>query len=319
MATRATKKASRPHTNKQSGSRKLKPARYASFKLSKPIKHEGPPVRSAFKLFSNSVRHIWRHKKILGGLLVTYALLSLVLVRGFGGGLDIRELQASLSELFAQNESKTITTLTVFGALMADASTPVSDAAGVYQSVVLVIMSLAVIWTLRQTYEGREARYGDAFYKSQYPLVPFLLVLLVISLQLIPLAVGSFLYSLVIGGGLATTIVEQAIWGVLIFLLVLLSLYMLASSLLALYAVTLPNMRPLQALRSSRELVRHRRWAIIRKLLFLPLALLLLAAAVTIPVIVLVPAIASWVFFAFSLLALVVSHSYIFALYRELL
>jgi hypothetical protein len=94
---------------------------------------------------------------------------------------------------------------------------------------------------------------------------------------------------------------------------------MVTSSVFALYIVTLPNVTPMAALRSARDLVLHRRWLIMRKVLFLPVALLVIAAIIMVPVIILSPAVAEWLFFGLSMLALAVVHSYMYGLYRELI
>jgi len=142
---------------------------------------------------------------------------------------------------------------------------------------------------------------------------------LVVGLQLVPLGVGSALYSTVINNGIAVTVVEKIIWGLLFFVLAVLSLYMLSSSLFALYIVTLPDMTPFKALRSARELVRYRRWTVLRKIIFLPLGLLLLAAIVVVPVIIFITPAAQWVFFVCTMAGLALVHSYMYNLYRELL
>jgi hypothetical protein len=87
----------------------------------------------------------------------------------------------------------------------------------------------------------------------------------------------------------------------------------------ALYVVTLPDMTPLTALRSARDLVRYRRLSVFRKLIFLPIALGVIMAVVMLPFIFVVPVLAQWVFFALSMLALIVGHAYFYVLYRELL
>jgi hypothetical protein len=75
----------------------------------------------------------------------------------------------------------------------------------------------------------------------------------------------------------------------------------------------------MEALRSARELVRYRRWAVLRKIVFLPVALLVIGAAITIPAIYLITSFAGIVFFVLSMIGLAVIHSYMYRLYRELL
>ncbi len=296
---------------------------YKSFRMSKRIRHERPHITGSFRLFKRAITTLLKRKRLFIGLTLTYLVLTIVLVKGLGVGSNIAELKETLVSLFGGSLSKLITTATLFGTLLSNAGSVSSEQAGSYQTVLLITTSLAIIWALRQTLSPDMKKVKltalDAFYKGLYPLVPFLLVLLVIGLQLLPAVLANFLYTVVFGGGLAVTIVEKLLWSLILILIITLSLYMITSSIFALYIVTLPDMRPMQALRSARELVRNRRWTIVRKLLFLPVALLLISAAITIPIILLSPMIAEWVFFVLSMLGLVVLHSYLYALYRELL
>ena len=166
---------------------------------------------------------------------------------------------------------------------------------------------------------GAVVRIKDAFYKGLYPLAPFILVLMVVGLQTVPLIVANTLFGFLFNNGLAVTLLEKILGALIFFLLALLTIYMVTSSLFALYIVTLPDIEPLQALRSARELVRFRRWTVMRKLLFLPLVLIIVGAVVVIPMILYLTVIAEWVYFFLSMFTLAVVHSYIYTLYRELL
>jgi phosphatidylglycerophosphate synthase len=78
-------------------------------------------------------------------------------------------------------------------------------------------------------------------------------------------------------------------------------------------------MTPMKALRSARELVMHRRWEVLRKLIFLPIALIIIATLIMVPLLLITAPVAVWVFFIMTIVGLVVAHSYVYALYRELL
>lgn len=317
----APKKAATRKSSEQS--RQLSRPKYSSFRLSKRLRHPRPKVLGSFRLFKKSIKTLAKRKWFFLGIVTIYLILTIVLVKGFGVSGQIGELKETITSVFQGQFSRVTTGLALFGVLLSNINSAPSDQANAYQTMLLVTTSLAVIWALRQNLSPENARVKlqirDAFYKGLYPLVPFLLVMLVIGVQLLPVALGGFLYTTVIGGGLAVTSLEKAIWIVLVLLLVLLSLYMITSSVFALYIVTLPDVRPLQALRSARELVRNRRWTIMRKLLFIPIALLVIAGAITIPLILLSAVVAEWVFFVLSMFGLVVLHSYLYTLYRELL
>jgi hypothetical protein len=147
----------------------------------------------------------------------------------------------------------------------------------------------------------------------------FFIILIVIGLQFLPLILGATLYNLVINNGIAVYTVEKWLWGLLFFIMALATIYMICSSIFALYIVTLPDMTPMKALRSARELVVHRRWEVLRKIIFLPIALIIIATIIMIPLLLAATPVAVWVFFVMTIAALVVIHSYVYALYRELL
>jgi hypothetical protein len=298
--------------------RKLRAPSYKTMRLSKRVKH---PVRlpSAWKLFKASLKHIRIYWRPLGWIVLVYSVLTIALVKGLLGTNNLNEVKQSLEGVFSGAVGQIGTGFTIFAFLVSDSSSSQSESAAVYQSLLLIIFSLATIWTLRQTYAGEKPNKGAIFYRSQYPLIQFVLVLLVIGLQLIPFALANFLYSIVIGGGLAVTIIEKALWLLLLFLLALLSLYMIASSFFALYIVTLPDMTPMRALRSAREIVRFRRWTVLRKLLVLPVILLVGAGLIMLPLILFLTPIAEWIFFGLSMAGIIFVHSYGYALYRELL
>lgn len=269
-----------------SKSRRLAVPRYKSFKLSKRIKSPKTNLPSGFRLFRLSFANLWRQKKLFGGIFLVYLILSLIFVKDSGAETTSSELEVMRT----------------------------------YQMILFVTTSLAIIWALRQaTSKTPKSSLSDSFYKSMHPLVPFQLVAIVIALQLIPIAIASYLYQQIFASSLPATALEQVLWAIFIGFLCLLSLYMLASSIFALYIVTLPDTKPLQALRSARELVRLRRWLVVRKLLLLILGSGLLAVVILLPITLVVPGVVSMALFILGLAAVFVAHSYIYQLYRELL
>lgn len=301
--------------------RKVQQTPYKTLRLSKRIRHKRPSILGAFKLFRLSIRQLKQNWRLFGGIVLVYLVLTVVLVKGFGVSGNVQELKDSLQQVFQGQSGQISGGFVLFGVLLSTANSTVSEVASAYQSMLLVVTSLVLIWTLRQTQAAAKTSVSvrDAFYKSLYPLVPFLLVLLVVGVQLVPLVLANFLYGVVFAGGLAVTVLEQGLWILLLAGLALLSLYMITSSVFALYITTLPNVTPMQALRSARDIVRYRRWLVMRKVLFLPVVMLVLAALIMVPVIIVSPAVAEWLFFILSMVTLAVVHSYMYALYRELL
>lgn len=297
--------------------RRLKQPKYKSFRIQKRIKH---PVKlpNAVKLTKSSFRLIWQNKKLLLGITLVYGILNLIFVRGIAGGVDLNSLKESFDQAFSGHFGSVASGFGVFITLLGSSGNSSNETAGAYQAFLGLVASLVIIYALRQLAAGSNLRIRDAYYQGTYPLVPFILVLLFIGVQLIPMLAGVTIYSLVVQSGIAVG-GGQLVWLVFCLLLSSLSVYFIASSIFALYIVTLPDMTPINALRSASDLVRYRRGSVIRKLLWLPFVLLVIAGIVMIPIIIWLTALAQWAFFILAMLALLAVHTYMYTLYRELL
>lgn len=291
-----------------------KPARATKTKKVNKVK-----LPSAWQLTRQSALLLWGHRNLFLGITLVYGLLTLVLVQGVAGGTNVQDVKSALQQAAVGQWAGLSIGLGTFVSLLSSSGNTSSNTAGAYQLFIVLVSSLAVIWALRQVLAGATVRVRDAYYRGVYPLVPFILVLCVVGLQLLPLVVGTSLYSLVVTNGIAVHFVEQLFWGLLAVGLTALSLYWICSSLFALYIVTLPDMTPMKALRSARGLVRNRRFIIIRKLLWLPFLLFVAAAVIMLPIIAWLTPLAQWVFFLLTMLALAAIHAYMYTLYRELL
>ena len=263
------------------------------------------------------LRDRWR---VYLGIALVYIILLLIFVKGFASTLDIEETKGILEKFYFGFSGKALTAAAVFGSLIGSSmGAEGSVGASTYQTFIVILIILASIWAVRQQHTGAKFKVRDAFYRGMYPLVPFILVSMVIGLQMIPLGIGGWLYTATITTGLAVTVIEKALWIILVALLVLLSLYMVTSSVFALYIVTLPDMTPMRALRSARKLTLHRRWAIVSRIVFITLVLVILAMIIMAPFILWLPQIAEWVFFSISVFGLLIPVIFLYNLYRELL
>jgi hypothetical protein len=276
-------------------------------------------IPNVYVLFKNSLIIIWQNKKLFAGLTVVYGLLCLVLVKGFANTTDVNSLKSEFSSVFSGHFGSLLSGLSVFAVLISSAGSGSSQTAGAYQFFLSIIVSLAIIWSLRQVLSGQKVRVRDAYYQGMYPLIPFILILIVLAIQLLPIVVGAGIYEIVNVNNIADNTFEKLIFLVLLLLMIAWSLYMLCSSLFALYIVTLPNMTPLKALRSAKQLVKKRRLIIFRKVISLPIVLFIVSAVIMLPIILLITSAAEWIFFILTILVLLIIHSYMYGLYRELL
>ncbi|TAH32393.1 hypothetical protein EYC59_05985 [Candidatus Saccharibacteria bacterium] len=277
------------------------------------------PLPKARHILAETVRVILKNWKVFGGIALLYSVFNALLVSGLSGASSLTQFKNLLNEVFTGTGGQVQTAFTSFVVLVTGSSSNSTETSGLYHIVLLVIFSLGLVWAFRQAVAGHQQRIRDSFYQGMFPLVPFILILTVISFQLLPAAAGGFLYTVAVLNGIAADSIEKLIFITVFVALALWTLRMLTASLFALYIVTLPAMTPLKALRSAGELVYKRRLLIWRKLLFLPVVLLLAAAIIEVPLILLWAPAAYWVFFVLSTAALVITHGYLYVLYRKLL
>lgn len=253
------------------------------------------------------------------GITAMYSLLSLFFVRGMSLGNDNLELVRSVHQPDGI-WGKAVSLASGLSASIADSA--LSNAApttSMYQIIVFVVCSLAIIYALRQLRNAQQPSTKQCFYYGMNQLIPFLLVLAVVAVQLLPLAASGYLYNILILQGIAYKWYEVAIAWSLILLLVWWSLRMLTSGIFALYIATLPDMTPLRALRSAKKLIWKRRLQLWRKILPFSIICGLGLACCMVPVLLWAPGIAAFVVFVYTCLIFTLLHAYIYTLYRTML
>lgn len=282
-----------------------------------------PALPPAWRIGWSALQTLRQNKKFFAALAGIFLLLDLLLVRSVTA-FDAATLKSQLSASLTHGVGVAVGGFSVFSSLFTAAASGTSaDKTGAYHFFLVLLMSLATIWSLRQIYTANKKKITisirAAFYESTAPLIPFILLIFLIGLQFIPLLIWLQIYSLVVGGGIAATTIEQLFFLAVLLVLTGLTLFWLTRSIVALYVVTLPGMLPMQALKNAKELVRGRRMSMVRKILFLPLALFILAAIVMIPTIIIWAPLAQWLFFVLTAIGFILVHAYFYTLYRELL
>lgn len=282
-----------------------------------------PPLPAAWRIGWRALKMLWQYKRFFGVLILVYLLLDLLLVRSIVA-FDVADLRSGLDASLKHGAGLALGGLSVFSSLFSAAASGASaDATGAYHFFVVLLMSLTTIWALRQIFtddnDVAQLSVKRAFYKGSAPLVPFLLVLFLIGLQVVPLFIVLQIYALIINGGIANSIIEQLLLMGALVAVMALTIVWFTRTIMALYIVTLPDMQPMQAYKDAKVLVKGRRLSIIRKLLFLPMAMFVVAGVIIIPCILIWAPLAQWLFFILTGIGFVAVHAYLYTLYRELL
>lgn len=318
---KSTKKPAAPPKKKPAAAstRTRKAPAYRHFRLQKKIHHpKGRPagVRVLLRRAGKLMLSTW--KPVLA-LTIIYTLFQLLLVHGLKAPLDVVEFKDTLSELFEGDLDNLSAATATLSALFGSQNEVVGEGASTYGALALLFFSMAFVWVYRQKTAGNKFTTLQAIYRSPYPITVILGVLFVIALQALPFAIGSILFSTVMQGEIAVGAYEKTVWWIFLGLTALLSFYLISSSVFALYISTLPDMTPMKALRSARNLVRYRRFSVMSRILAAALIVIIAAAGVLLPLIFFAAPIAGWVYFAMSALVLPAVHAFGYTLYRELL
>lgn len=312
-ATKSAPRSARPRTLSAPKRTLLRPRTWRRPKVSYT------PLPKARQLLRASLIRLKESRKAILGITLIYGIGVVLLVRGFSATQDFVTLRNLLDSLLTGSFGKIQSIGLQLTVLFGGSGTTNTPNGGVYQTILMVVCSLALIWVFRQAQAKKPVGTKRAFYQGMYPVIPFLLVLLIIGLQLLPMSIGSYLYTTLINTGIAVHTWEKLLSLAVFLLLSLWSLRMLTGSMFALYIVTLPDMAPLRAIRSAKQLVKGRRLLIWRKLLLLPAVIVIGTSLLVLPFLVFLTPVVVWVFFFISTLWFALIHSYLYTLYRELL
>ena len=299
-----------------------------AFRMTKPKMYR-PTVadlRSTWSILKESWQFTFGvHKRILLGLGLLYAVVAYVLVGGISQ-VDYVTLKDATLAVIDTGFGAIGNATTLFGAAISgNLTAPASDVQQFLSAFLTLFFWLALVWASRMLMAGKEITMRDALYNSGAPIIPTLATLAIVAVQLVPAALGIFGYTIV-ANNWANSGVESMMFALAAAVLVLMSLYFVVSSLIALVIVSLPGTYPWQALREARAFVMGRRWNVVLRVLLLVLAVLVAWAIVLIPAFLLdnwlrfewLPLIPLTVQLLIGL-TLVYTSVYIYKLYRSLL
>ena len=286
-------------------------------KTKKTVPKRQLDISSSFKIIKQSQVFLWKYRKFWSIFLLIYLVVDLIFVKGLSSNLNVASLQNEFSKVFNGSSSKVSAGVSVFLVLLNSNSSSVGGSSSI-GFFLFIFASMAIIWSLDKFKNSNQVRVKDAIYKGIYPVIPFLLTIFYIAVQLLPITIGSLVYSTVKNNGIAVGAAEQFFWLIFFILTAVWSLYMISSSLFSPFFVVLDNKNPVEAIRTSARLVKGIRLKIMGRFLVMIAALVLAILIIMVIVILLVANTASWLFFIISVLIMPVIISYIYHLYLEI-
>ncbi len=160
-----------------------------------------------------------------------------------------------------------------------------SEAAVVFVVLIMLMIWLVTIFLLRHILAGHKIKLRDALYNAMTPLISTLLIFVVVVVQCIPIFVLIIAYSAAVQTEFLSTPFYALVFFVFAVLMLLLSGYLLSSSIIAFLAVSAPGLYPMQALRTASELMMGRRARFIIRIIALILVLAIVWVIVMLPLI----------------------------------
>ena len=133
---------------------------------------------------------------------------------------------------------------------------------------------------------GHKIKLRDAFYNAMTPLVSTFLIFIVAVIQCIPIFLLIIVYSAAVQTDFLATPFYALVFFIFAALMILLSGYLLSSTLMAFVAVSAPGLYPMRALNTASDLMAGRRVKFVLRLVALFFALAVTWVVVMLPLIV---------------------------------
>jgi hypothetical protein len=253
----------------------------------------------------------------LFGVTLVYLVLYFIFVLGFNVSYSYQDIVASVALQIGENASwlpqKSVTVLNVFGSGFSGQS----DASTVMQFLLFIIATMAIIWTLRSLRALKHIKIRTAYYEGPAQFVPFILVVFLLFLTLLPSAIGSAIFGVAQLTGAQG--LELTLAGVLAAALFFGSVYLFCAWFPALYIVSLPKGTPIKSMKLAWGLTKGKRFWLVRTLVSLAILLALSAFLSIFLVVLILPVVSVFMAFIVSFAVFTVAQTFMYITYRSMI
>lgn len=235
---------------------------------------------------------IFRNWRIFIPLVLVIAVMNVILVGlmnedtfvQFQNAIDQTAEDIKMGSLgtFAKSGLLLVSTITTGGL-----SQGTSEVQQVFSTLLFLITWLTTIYLLRHILAKHKVKLRDGLYNALAPLISTALVALVIFIEAIPAMIVVIAYSAAVATNFLSTPFYALIFFIFAALLILLSVYLISSSLVALIAVSAPGLYPMVALRTASDLLAGRRIKFIIRVIYLFISLVVIWVIIMLPLIAL--------------------------------
>lgn len=201
----------------------------------------------------------------------------------------------------------------------------------VFMIFLLIITWLVTIYLIRHRLAGHKVKLRDGLYNALTPFISTFCIVGVIFIELIPVFAVIVTYSAAVATDFLATPFYALVYFIFAILLIILSVYLLSGSLMALIAVTAPGLYPMTALNTATDIVAGRRIRFLIRILFLFFVLAFCWIIVMLPIILIDNAlkanidwidgfpIVSLALLNMTVFSIIYTSTYLYLYYRKLL
>ena len=144
-----------------------------------------------------------------------------------------------------------------------------SETQQVFMIFILLVTWLITIYLIRHLLAGHKIKLRDSFYNALTPFISTFCIIGVIFVELIPIFAVIITYSAAVATEFLATPFYALVYFIFAALMVLLSTYLLSSSLIALVSITAPGLYPMVALNTANDIIAGCRIRFIIRLVFM--------------------------------------------------
>lgn len=151
---------------------------------------------------------------------------------------------------------------------------------------IFLILWLCTIFILRHRLAGHKIKLRDALYNAMTPMISSFVIFVIAVIQCIPIFFLIIVYSSAVQTDFLSTPFYALLFFIFAALMVILSGYLLSSSLIAFVAVSAPGLYPMKAMHAASDLMMGRRFKFVLRIIALLIIMALTWVAVMLPLIV---------------------------------
>lgn len=235
---------------------------------------------------------LFKNWKTFGLLILLAAVLNIVLV-GLMSEETYTEFQNTFDQTSTELATGKVSNVVKAGLLLVStiATGGLNQGASEVQQVFIILIFLLVwlttIFLARHFLAGNHPKLRDGLYNACTPLISTFCVFAIIFFEFIPVLLVVVTYSAAVNTDFLSTPFYALVYFIFAALMLLLSGYLLSSSLMALVAVTTPGIYPMRAIYLATDLMAGRRMKFIVRLLFLIFVISMVLVIIMLPIILL--------------------------------